>query len=151
MISCTNEDAPKKIIPSVIQSQEQNEKAFIAILEKHLAAVSARDLKTLASTLSPDSLMILILPNQKVLKSSGEFLNFHREWFQDTIWTFETEIKDFYVGEEYGLAIVESMYKEPNRNGKPYFNNMSISYGLKKVDKKWVVFKDHASSIEKTK
>ena len=39
---------------------------------------------------------------------------------------------------------------EPERDGKPYFNRMHISYTLEKQNGQWYVIKDHASSVEKS-
>ncbi len=49
------------------------------------------------------------------------------------------------------MATTEFLYKELERNGKPYFNKMIVSYTLEKTDGNWYIIKDHASSIEKTK
>ena len=44
---------------------------------------------------------------------------------------------------------MESLKIDRVRNGKPYFKRMIISYLLEKIDKKWYIIKDHASSTEK--
>ncbi len=93
---------------------------------------------------------MFILPNSSPTKSSKDFIEFHTEWFKDTSWTFETKIIATNIEQKMGIALVEVMYKEPERNGKPYFNKMSVSYALKKINEKWYVIKDHASSIDKT-
>ena len=131
-------------------TQEQNKQAFIETLEKHLRAVSEKDLPSLKSTMSPDGNMQLILPGVEILFSVESFMNYHEEWFQDTSWTFETKILNTDIGDKIGLATTEIVYREPDRNGKPYFNRMIVSYGLEKIDGQWYVIKDHASSIEKS-
>lgn len=128
----------------------ENKKSFIAALHTHLDAVGNKDLISLKSTLSPTGKMSLILPNSEIIKNTDEFIKFHEEWFTDTTWTFETKILSTEIGEKIGIAITEILYKEPNRNGKPYFNRMIVSYGLEKIDNKWYVIKDHASSVEKS-
>ena len=65
--------------------------------------------------------------------------------------TIESKIIDLTIGDSLSIAITEQLYKEPERNGKPYFNRMQVSYGLQKFNDQWFVIKDHASSIEKTK
>ena len=54
------------------------------------------------------------------------------------------------MSDDLGMAVVEVIYREPNRNGKPYFNRMIVSYDLQKVAGQWYVIKDHASSVEKS-
>ena len=129
----------------------QNKVQFIETMQKHLDAVSNKDLEVLKSTMSPDGKMQLILPNSEIIHSADSFMDFHKEWFQDTTWTFETEILNTEIGEKYGMAITEIVYHEPERNGKPYFNRMTVSYVLEKINGQWYIIKDHASTIEKTK
>lgn len=125
-------------------------RAFHATLERHLNAVSQKDLQTLASTLSPQGDMYLILPNTPITTTAKDFLAMHEEWFQDTGWTFEPKILHTDVGQDLGIGVVEVMYREPNRNGKPYFNRMAVSYALRKMEGRWYVVKDQACSLEKT-
>ncbi len=75
---------------------------------------------------------------------------YHEPWFQDSTWTFETKILNTVIGERLGMAITEVLYQEPERDGKPYFNRMVVSYDLEKIADQWYVIKDHASSVEKS-
>lgn len=127
-----------------------NELKFTQTLQNHLDAVSNKDLKSLQSTLSPDGTMILILPGSETTTTVTEFMDYHKEWFAIPDWTFETEILHIDIGDNFGMAITEIIYLEPNRDGVPYFNRMTVSYDLKKIDGYWYIVKDHASSIEKS-
>lgn len=129
---------------------EKNEQAFLSALTKHLSAVSNRDLVTLEATLSPKGDMHLVLPQSKLMTTVKEFMDYHRAWFAEPNWTFETKIIHSDIVDDLGIAVVESLYKEPERDGKPYFNRMHITYALKKIEGKWYVIKDHASSVEKS-
>jgi len=140
--SSKNEDAEMEIL--------QNKNDFEAVLQKHLNAVSYKDLNTLKSTMSPEGKMQLILPGSEIISTVDSFINYHKEWFQDTTWTFETKILNTEIGDKIGIAITEIIYREPDRNGLPYFNRMIVSYGLEKYNDKWYIIKDHASSIEKS-
>lgn len=137
--------------PSQSHHDKDHSSSFIATLEQHLNAVSNKDIKALASTLPPDGAMQLILPQTEIIDTVEGFLDYHRQWFAiDNGWTFETTILNSTIGETLGMAIVEIIYKEPLRNGKPYFNRMAVSYDLEKIDGQWYIIKDHASSIEKS-
>ncbi|MEP2935368.1 MAG: nuclear transport factor 2 family protein [Gilvibacter sp.] len=127
-----------------------NETNFTAVLQKHLDAVTNKDLMTLESTMSPDGQMELIQPSSETVYGVEGFMEFHREWFAVPDWTFTTKILSKDVGETIGVATTEILYQEPERNGKPYFNRMNVSYTLQKIDGNWYIIKDHASSIEKT-
>jgi len=133
------------------QEEVQAKKAdFVATMQKHLDAVTNRDLATLKSTLLPTGKMQLILPSTEIIDSVSGFLDYHEAWFQDTMWSFETKILNTDIGEQFGIAIVEIVYSEPERDGKPYFNRMNVSYALEHNDGKWFIIKDHASSVEKS-
>jgi ketosteroid isomerase-like protein len=130
--------------------QTPGQSAMLVTMEQHLDAVSHKDLTALAATLSPAGKMQLILPNQEIVYTTEKFLEFHEEWFKDTTWTFETEILSSEVGTRLGAATCEIMYREPDRNGKPYSNRMIVTYLLEQVKGQWYVISDHASSIEKS-
>ncbi len=135
--------------PDKIVNLSTNEQQFIATMQKHLNAISNRDLESLSSTLSPSGQMQLILPGTEIIEGIDGFLAFHEEWFEDKSWTMATKIVSTEIGKTIGLAVTEAIYKEPLRNGKPYFNRMSVTYVLRKEAGKWYVIKDHCSSIEK--
>lgn len=135
---------------AIVIDNVANERAVVAVMEKHLNAVTHRDAKTLASTLSPNGEMQLILPSQDIIYTTEKFMDFHHEWFKDSVWTFETKILNSDVGERFGMVVTELTYREPDRNGKPYFNRQIVSYDLKKIDGNWYVIKDHCTSVEKT-
>ena len=142
-------EAPVEPEPKV-NTEAENITAFTATMEKHLAAISTKNLDSLASTMSPEGDMQLMLGGMETIVSVDSFMSFHETWFREPNWTFDTEILNIEVGERVGMAIVESMYREPERDGKPYFNRMTISYVLRKINNKWYVIKDHATSVEKS-
>ena len=131
-------------------NQQKNEQLFSNTMLKHLNAVTTKDIKTLKTTMSPKGNMQLILPGTEIIETVDGFINYHIAWFKSTGWAFETKILNTTVGEKMGIAITEAVYREADRNGKPYFNRMIVSYGLEKIDGTWYVIKDHASSIEKS-
>ena len=138
-----------KVVPSAF-TQETDKAQLENLMKKHLDAVTNRDLETLKSTLSPQGNMQLILPGTEIIEGVGGFIDYHKEWFEAPDWTFETKILNTKVGEVMGMAIVEIVYREPERDGAPYFNRMIVSYDLQKTDNQWYVIKDHASSVEKS-
>lgn len=147
-ISCKEE---KSNVEQVKVNPQQNEQQFVAALEKHLDAVERKDLKTLKSTMSPNGNMELIQPSMEVINGVDGFMKFHEDFFNHPNWSLKFKITSKNVGEKIGIATTEATYKEPERNGKPYFNRMTVTYALEKINDKWYIIKDHASSIEKTK
>ncbi len=134
----------KTDIQLVEKNKIQSEASFIATLEKHLAAVSNKDAAALKSTLSLTGKMRMMLPGSEIFDSADSFMEYHTEWFSDTttVWSFEPEILHTEIGRDLGTAITQIIYREPNRNGQPYFNRMHVSYVLEKEDGKWYVIQD---------
>lgn len=149
--ACTN-NAPTQATVNetpAVNSQE-NKATMIATMQKHLNAVSNKDLATLRSTMSPSGKMQLILPGAEIMKSVDSFMQYHEEWFQDTSWSFETKILSTETDQTLGTAVTEIVYREPERDGEPYWNRMIVTYSLQKEDGQWYVIQDHASSVEKS-
>ncbi|WP_282097926.1 nuclear transport factor 2 family protein [Sinomicrobium weinanense] len=145
LISCNNVEK-KETTPG----QAKSEQEFVNIMQRHLNAVTNRDIEALKSTMSPEGKMQLILPGSEIIYSVDGFMDYHKKWFSDSAWTFEAKILNTRIGNKIGMAVAEIMYKEPEREGKPYYNRMIVSYDLEKIDGTWYVIKDHASSVEKS-
>jgi ketosteroid isomerase-like protein len=144
--SCVSTNNAKQIN----NTRTESESIFLAQLSKHLNAITNKDLDALRSTMSPKGDMQLILPGQEIMYTVDSFMKFHEDWFRIPNWTFDTQILHTKIGEDLGIAITEMMYREPERNGKPYFNRMIVSYGLEKINNNWYIIKDHATTVEKT-
>jgi len=128
----------------------KNEEMFKSVLLKHLSAVKNKDLTTLKSTMSPEGKMELIQPSSEIVYTVDGFMKFHEAWFALPDWTVKTKILSTDIGEKIGVATTEFYYEEPDRNGKPYFNRLIVTYTLEKINNTWYIIKDHASSVEKT-
>lgn len=152
IVSCKENALNRQDKVALELKDSKNKTAFISTLEKHLNAVSNKDIKTLRSTMSPEGKMQLILPSTEIINKVEGFMQYHEDWFRDTstIWTFETKILNTEIDNKLGFAITEIVYREPERNGEPYFNRMIVSYALERLEDKWYVIKDHASSVEKS-
>ena len=147
-ITCKNESVNK--IEPVAQNQDLNKEVVLTVMQKHLDAITNRDLETLKSTLSPNGNMQLILPGTEIIEQTSGFMEYHQEWFKAQNWTIDSKILNSEVGDTMAMVIVESIYKEPERDGKPYFNRMHVSYVLQKVNDNWYVIKDHMASVQKS-
>ena len=144
VLACSNQPTQDKATIKL------NEEMFVATMQKHLDAVSNKDLVALKETMAPNGQMTLLLPASEKIDSVSGFMDYHEEWFKHPNWTFETKILETEIGQDLGIAIIEIIYREPERDGVPYFNRMFVSYALKKFDNQWSIIKDHASSIEKS-
>ena len=90
------------------------------------------------------------MPNGDITTTVKQFVDGQAEWFTTGDWGFESNIIKHDHGKQMGYVLVIADYREPNRDGKPYHHKMFISYDLKKINDKWIIVKDHASTIKKT-
>lgn len=151
--SCNQEGETVSAEPSkeAIKAKKQaNSKSFHTALRKHTKAISDRDIETLKAMMSPDGLMHLIRPNTAVVYTTDNYIKYHESWFSDTNWSIKFSITDSEVGEDVGMAITDVLYQVPERDGKPYWNKMTISFVLKKTDGNWYVISDHSGSVKKS-
>lgn len=148
LLSCQNQPEKKPEVTNV--DSKLNKEKLLTTMNAHMQAISDRDLVALKSTLSPNGTMQLILPGMEIIETVDGFMEYHREWFEAENWTFNYDILNSEVGDTMGMVVMSFTYKETERDGKPYFNRMIISYDLQKIDGTWYVIKDHASSVEKS-
>ena len=145
LVSCNDRSSDKPFDPS------SNKKQITETLENLLTSIETKNLDLLKSTMSPSGKLELILSNTETTYSVDEFVSFHEGWFKDTTWTMKTKILNMDVGAYIGAATTETIYEEPDRDGKPYMNHMIVSYVLQKeADNKWYVTKDHATTLKKS-
>lgn len=150
LISMSACDKKQKDVQQNDIAKNKNEELFKSTLTTHLDAVTNRNLTVLKSTMSPKGDMELIQPGAEIVYAVDGFINFHQDWFAVPNWTFKTKVLSTNIGNKIGVATTEILYEEPERNGKPYFNRMIVSYTLEKINGNWYIIKDHASSMEKS-
>ncbi|MEO1448752.1 MAG: hypothetical protein AAFV07_04445 [Bacteroidota bacterium] len=132
------------------EPSEADTDAMINTLRTHLEALSAHDYPGLISTIPDSGAFHLILPTGAKLSTVAQFQNMHEPWLAEDDWTMESEILSVIPGVDMGTAIVVSTLREPEREGKPYFHRMYVTYTLRKMDGAWKVVLDQATTIEKS-
>ncbi len=141
LISCNDKPA---------YDHAKNELEAKLVLQTLLTSIENRDLETLKTTLSPYGNMQLINPATPITNTVDDFVTLHENWFKNNNWTIKTSILDFKAGPNIAMATTDALYREPERNGAPYFNRLIVSYVLEKIEGKWYIIKDHACSIQKS-
>jgi len=115
---------------------------FQQALQRHLAAVEARDLDTFLDTIANDGSLTLILPNGSYLDDYQEIVELHQEWFADPQWRMTTELVATHESAEMASALSLVTYEDVDEEGQPvelqYFLNLLFA----KQDNKWVVVHD---------
>ena len=154
--SCLNSEteglANETVKPTNITKEKADvniEQRFKTTLETHLKALEGKNLAALKPTLPKVGDIHLTLPDGVIINTTLGFIEMHEKWFSEPGWTIEHEIIKSENSNDYGYALVKAVYREQERNGKPYMHEMFVSYDLKNENGNWVVVKDHASTIKK--
>lgn len=88
------------------RTDAQAEHALRVTLDTHLAAINARDLDRLLSTVTREEALTTILPNGKVLSTREEYRQLHVDWFQDPAWRMVFAVEELRVLGDTGIARV---------------------------------------------
>jgi uncharacterized protein (TIGR02246 family) len=78
-----------------------------ATLDTHLAAINARDLDALLSTVTTGEQLTLILPNGKVLRTREEYRKLHVDWFGESDWRMQFDVDSLHEFGDVGVALVK--------------------------------------------
>ena len=81
-------------------------RALRQTLDRHLAAINARDLDALLSTVTGGEALTTILPDGSVLATREEYRRLHVDWFEDPDWRMVFEVQDVRVLGDTGIARV---------------------------------------------
>lgn len=144
-ISCTPDSNLNQPFNDAQAKKELNQ-----AIQTHIDAITNKDLAALKSTLSPNGKMMLMLPRTDLLTSTENYIELHSKWLSNPNWSYEAKILSTEVGPKLGFAVAQVTYREPERDGEPYFNRMLISYTLEKFENKWYIISHHTSSSEKS-
>ncbi len=109
--------APDTVNPTPAASENGTSPALRETVQAHLAAISARDLDAQLATVTMGDKLILIFPDGQRLETRQQFVDFHKEWFADDSWKFQSEIVDLIEAPTLGHALVRYRYGATNEDG----------------------------------
>ncbi len=149
MVSC--ESSSKKGLAVTSVDVGIDDTAARAKLMSLLSSLEERDIESFRTNMASADEMDLILTNGDIITSVDSFVELHRGWFQDTTWSIRHELVDFKFYGNFATSTVKAYYNEPDRNGRPYFHNMLVSYVLRQADDgDWMIIKDQATTFDKS-
>lgn len=82
------------------------EAALRVTLDRHLAAINARDLDGLLATVTDGDALTLILPDGRVLATRADYRRLHVDWFAERDWRMVFDVEDVRVFGDVGIARV---------------------------------------------
>ncbi len=105
---------------AVLQSSADSVPPFRPALEKHLAAVAARDMDALLPTLTGGNELTMIAPNGHKFDTRQQYVDFHRQWFaaKDDGKLDIIEIARVIESPALAHALVKYRYSSKDKDGK---------------------------------
>jgi uncharacterized protein (TIGR02246 family) len=111
-----------------------------AAVERHLAAVTNRDLDDYLATVHDD--VTLVMLNGRVIEGRPAAGDFHREWFADPDWSWRlTPLRSTSAGDT-GVALVAVDYDDLDGAGKPYSLSYLLGLTFTRQDGTWLLLHD---------
>jgi uncharacterized protein (TIGR02246 family) len=120
---------------------------FREALGRHLLAIEDRDLETLADTVSPDGLL-LVMSDGKLVRSTGEFIEAHRGWFAMKHWRLEVKPVHLYETAQLGVAVLHLEYRETPPERQPTRQESILSLIFENRGGKWLMVQDQNTPIK---
>jgi len=120
---------------------------FRETLDKHLRAISARDLEALIETLPPDDL-VLIMSNGKVVRSVAEFVEAHRGWFEMPSWELQTSPIHVFETDDVGAAVLRLDYSDLNADHTRFHESSILTLVFALRQGRWVMVHDQNTPIK---
>src|SRR5688500_6187249 len=102
---------------------------FRETLNKHIAAITSRDIEALVETLPQDEL-VLVMSNGKVVRAVREFVEAHRDWFAMPNWLLHFEPVEFHESVDLGVAIFKLDYTDLRPDGSRFheFSVLTLTF-----------------------
>ena len=116
---------------------------FRETLARHLGAIQDRDLEVLAQTVAPGRL-VLIMADGRLARSTGEFLEAHRGWFEVPGWTLHTEEVETFERDDLAVAVLRLDYREPPKVRSESY----LTLVFERRDDAWVMVHDQNTPIK---
>lgn len=117
---------------------------FRESVERHLTSVESRDLETFKTTLTASNDLYAIFPDGSYLENTQAVIDFHREWFSDTEWVFDTEIDKIIEGTTQSTALIKYSYKDTS-DGPPRFAWLVLTFQIENGE--WRLIHDQNTRI----
>ncbi|MEO9461206.1 MAG: nuclear transport factor 2 family protein [Marinomonas sp.] len=118
---------------------------FQTAVEHHLETVETRDFEGFRDTLTRTDDLYVIFPGGTALESTAEVLDFHKNWFEDREWVFDTEVEKVIEGTTQSTALVKYSFKD-TADGPPRFAWLVLTFQLE--NNEWRLIHDQNTRIE---
>jgi uncharacterized protein (TIGR02246 family) len=116
------------------------DETFGAAVERHLAAVSGRDLDGYLATVHDD--VSLVSLDGRLVEGRGAVGELHRDWFADPDWSWRlTPLRAGTAGDT-GVALFAVGYDDVDRSGTPYTTQYLLGLTFARHHGAWLLVHD---------
>ncbi|GAA2606784.1 YybH family protein [Paractinoplanes durhamensis] len=113
---------------------------FATAVDRHLAAVTDRDLDTYLKTVHED--VSLVLLDGRLVEGRTAVGDLHRDWFSDPDWSWHlTQLRSSEQGDT-GIALFAVDYDDVDANGKPYTSRYLLGLTFARCGGDWLLIHD---------
>jgi ketosteroid isomerase-like protein len=120
--------------------------SFREALGKHLLAIEERDLKALADTVASPELY-LVMSDGKLGRTTSEFLDAHRGWFEMKNWRLEVKPVHIFETPQMGVALLALEYRETPPGKPPTRQESLLTLVFQNRNGKWVMVLDQNTPV----
>jgi uncharacterized protein (TIGR02246 family) len=114
--------------------------SFAEAVDRHLAAVTGRDLDAYLATVHDD--VSLVMPNGRLLEGRDAVAEFHRDWFGDPDWSWTLAPIRAAATEHTGVALFAVEYHDLDAAGLPYRMTYLLSLTFTRPGDRWLLLHD---------
>jgi ketosteroid isomerase-like protein len=119
---------------------------FRETLEKHLRAITQRDLTALAETLS-DGPIVVITSDGRLVRSAADFLEMHQGWFASRTWRLGFEEVSVTEGADLGVAVLRLDYQDEPAGQAPAREASYLTLVFARRGGVWVMIQDQNTPV----
>lgn len=95
-------------------------------LDRHLAAINARDIEQLLATVTSGPKLTTILPNGNVLETRDQYRQLHVDWFAANDWRMVFDVQDVTEFGDLGIARVKYDSQKLDAAGEYRSNRVAL-------------------------
>ncbi|NRA66936.1 MAG: nuclear transport factor 2 family protein [Pseudobacteriovorax sp.] len=112
--------------------------SFQEVLNQLLKAIEKKNFKQLEACLPPEGPIAAIMCDGTVLEDVEDYLEFHKEWFEDGEWSITHDIVFTEETTEMSYAVVENEYFDKDDDGS-YSMTLLTTCVMRHVEGRWVL------------
>jgi ketosteroid isomerase-like protein len=114
---------------------------FRDTLDRHLLAIRNRDLSELIATL-PEADLTLVTSDGRLVRTTAEMVEMHRDWFVQTAWSLDVEIVSLVESPELGVVLLRLDYRDDPPGQPPIRQASYLTLVFALRDGRWVMVHD---------